>query len=364
MSFTNKVSNIIKQRVASNLISGFNSAINGSGQPKKLAAKLANKSPLDFSKSPTAHMDAVNNPFAYGCVYYPEETSNLGDGHYIIFDIIELYKTEFGPGKSKPYPREMGIVGEGKITAKERLRELGKTTQVFRPVRFQQTGTTASAPTHKTIADSIVLYTPSTNTQFNYKVGYENIDTGLAKQIGDLLNSKDILAKLQDIGGGFGRTVIEAALDIALPGFSGFTAKKIGDVVNPNAELVFKSVPFRTFNFPYEFAPKNEKEKDDIQKILSMFKFHMMPELGGAAQGYLSAPSEFQITYMYREGPNSYIPQISRCALTDMNIDYSPEGVFTTFKGDERGAAPVLTKVDLTFTEMEIMTKETISEGM
>jgi len=67
---------------------------------------------------------------------------------------------------------------------------------------------------------------------------------------------------------------------------------------------------------------------------------------------------------MYREGPNSYIPQISRCALTDMNIDYSPEGVFTTFKGDERGAAPVLTKVDLTFTEMEIMTKETISEGM
>ena len=92
-----------------------------------------------------------------------------------------------------------------------------------------------------------------------------------------------------------------------------------------------------------------------------MFKFHMMPEKAG--QGYLTAPAQFQITYMYRDGANMYIPKISRCALTDMTIDYSPEGVFTTFKGDDKGAAPVLTKMDLTFTEMEIMTKETIAIG-
>jgi len=361
MALTKLVSNIIKNKVQNHLLNGLTSAISGVGNSKKLAAKLASKSPLDFSKSPTAHMDAVNNPFSYGSVYYPEETSNLGDGHYIIFDIIELHKTEFGKPGGKAYPEAMGRVGEGKLNAKTRVREFG--TKVTPTVRFQKTGVAATNVTHHTISDSIVLYTPATNTQFNYKVGYENIDTGLAKQIGDLLNSKDILAKLQDIGTGFGRTVIEAAIDIALPGFSGFTAKKVGDVVNPNAELVFKSVPFRTFNFPYEFAPKNEQEKDDVQKILSMFKFHMMPELGGAAQGYLSAPSEFQITYMYREGPNSYIPQISRCALTDMNVDYSPEGVFTTFKGDGRGAAPVLTKMELQFTEMEIMTKETIAAG-
>ena len=362
MALTKLVSNIIKNKVQNHLLNGFNN-LSGVGNAKKLAAKLASKSPLDFSKSPTAHMGAVNNPFAYGSVYYPEETSNLGDGHYIIFDIIELHKTQFGPGRSKPYPEDFGLVGEGKLNSKERLKNLGKTKRVFKPINFPQTGVNATHITHHTIADSIVLYTPATNTQFNYKVGYENIDTGLAKQIGDLLNAKDILAKLQDVGGGFGRTVIEAAIDIALPGFSGFTAKKFGNVVNPNAELVFKSVPFRTFNFPYEFAPKNEQEKDDVQKILSMFKFHMMPELGGAAEGFLSAPSEFQITYMYREGLNSYIPRISRCALTDMSIDYSPEGVFTTFKGDGRGAAPVLTKMELQFTEMEIMTKETIATG-
>jgi len=46
-----------------------------------------------------------------------------------------------------------------------------------------------------------------------------------------------------------------------------------------------------------------------------------------------------------------------------MSVDYSPEGVFTTFKGDDKGAHPVLTKMELSFTEMEIMTKETIGTG-
>ena len=141
----------------------------------------------------------------------------------------------------------------------------------------------------------------------------------------------------------------------------GAVDKALGRSVNPNAELVFKNVPFRTFAFPFEFAPKNEKEKDEVQRIVEIFKFHMMPEKRGL--GYLTAPSQFQITYMYRDGANMYVPKISRCALTDMSIDYSPEGVFTTFKGDDKGAAPVLTKVELTFSEMEIMTKETIAIG-
>jgi hypothetical protein len=58
-----------------------------------------------------------------------------------------------------------------------------------------------------------------------------------------------------------------------------------------------------------------------------------------------------------------YIPKISRCVLKNMSVDYSPEGVFTTFKGDPRGAHPVLTKMDLIFGETEIMTKETIAAG-
>ena len=54
--------------------------------------------------------------------------------------------------------------------------------------------------------------------------------------------------------GGIGKTFLEnvskAAIEIALPGFGGALIKALGRSVNPNAELVFKNVPFRTFNFP------------------------------------------------------------------------------------------------------------------
>jgi len=345
-------------------MSGFaNSFKNAAfGQPKKLAAKLANKSPLDLSKSPVAHMEPVNNPYTYGSVYYPQETSQLGEGHYIIFDIIENNKTNFGKDgdDGKAYPKSLGRVGERKLNQSKRVAKLKE--QGFQTsnnvVRSQKSGMGKRFQTHTRLADSIILYTPSSGNKFDYKVTYGNTPTGIAGLAGSVTSLKDALSG----GGTFLEGVTKAAIEIALPGFGAALDKGLGRSINPNLELVFESVPFRSFTYPFEFAPKNEKEKEDVQKILSMFKFHMMPEKISA--GYLAAPAQFQITYMYRDGANMYIPMISRCALTDMNVDYSPEGVFTTFKGDDKGAAPVLTKMDLTFTEMEIMTKETIAAGM
>jgi len=369
MSFTSKVSNIIKQRVASNLISGFNNSIKGAmGQPKKLAAKLANKSPLDLSKSPVSHMEPVNNPYNYGAVYYPQETSQLGDGHYIIFDIMENLKTGYGGtqnykmGGGKTYPTSMGQVGERKRNRSKKMSELKKFGFDTNKARTQNSGLAVSNPTHTTtISDSIILYTPPQGTKFDYKVNFEGMDTGIAGQLLGLLDGKNLVGKLKDAGQAFLEGITTAALEIVVPEFGGAKDKRRGKSVNPKAEFVFKSVPFRSFSYPFEFAPKNEKEKEDVQKIISILKFHMHPEKFGP--GFLLAPSEFQITYMYKDGPNMYIPRISRCALTDMSVDYSPEGVFTTFKGDDKGAHPVLTKMDLSFTEMEIMTKETIAEG-
>ena len=369
MSFTNKVSNIIKQKIATHLISGFTNKISGFGQPKKLAAKLANKSPLDLSKSPVAHMGPEANPYTYGSVYYPQETAQLGEGHYIIFDIIENSDTRYGSdmgdqSMNKAYPYAMGTVGEGKLNNLSNSKKL--TSKKFsasdRVLRKQTSGMDTKTNAYKSyISDSIILYTPSTGTKFDYKVSYGNTPTGIAGQVAGLMDLKSLGEKSLDIGARFLETVTRSALEVALPGFGAALDKGLGRALNPNAELVFESVPFRQFSFPYEFAPKNEKEKEDVQKILSMFKFHMMPEKAG--EGYLTAPAQFQITYMYRDGANMYIPKISRCALESMSVDYSPEGVFTTFKADEKGAAPVLTKVELSFTEMEIMTKETIAIG-
>jgi hypothetical protein len=364
--FTNKVKSVIKQKIASNLISGFQNA--AFGQPKKLAAKLANKSPLDMSQSPVAHMNPVANPYNYGIATYPQETSNLADGHYIIFDVIENKKTQFGRGRGETaYPESLGMVGESKLQAfqKKRLDRLKE--QKFQSgekiLRNQASGINSkkNLQIHTRISDSIILYTPPA-VKFDYKVGYEQIDTGIVGVMAGFFDGKGaIMDSLKGMGKNFLETVTKSALEIALPGLGAAVDKGRGFSQNPNSEMVFKSVPFREFAFPYEFAPKNEQEKDEVQRIIEIFKFNMMPEKFG--QGYLGAPAQFQLTYMYRDGANMYIPKIARCALRGMTVDYSPEGVFTTFKGDDKGAAPVLTKVDLDFVEMEIMTKETIALG-
>ena len=179
--FTSKVKTLIKQKIASNLISGLQNA--AFGQPKKLAAKLASKSPLDMSQSPVAHMGNVANPYNYGIASYPQETTNLGDGHYIIFDVIENKKTLYGGGGSTPgdkanfkaVPKSLGRVGEAKLNAFQSKRLSKLKAQGFaqgdeKILRNQASGINSkkNLQTHTRISDSIILYTPPA-VKFDYK---------------------------------------------------------------------------------------------------------------------------------------------------------------------------------------------------
>ena len=90
----------------------------------------------------------------------------------------------------------------------------------------------------------------------------------------------------------------------------------------------------------------------------------MLPEHQSAAikAGYFNTPSELQITYIYRDSENAYLPRISSWILKECNIYYAPEGVVSSLSADEKGAATTIIKMDLTFGETEIMTKETVAE--
>ena len=386
MAFTSKVSNIVKG-VAGNMVrnaigNAVNNFVAGGFQKKKLAAKLINKSPLEIQNiDPKAHMTV--NPFEYGFVAYPEETMNLGEGHYIIFDVIMHNSSKFKAQGTHPTVRVdeelTGIVGERNQNLKkiEKLKAKGLTFKGGREIAVRS-GLNEKTPTHTFLSDSIILYTPGQAVKFNYGATYNDVSTGLAGLLGNAISGVDtssigsFIDSIKAAGGDikdFGTIMTRSALFGAaslVPGFEGAEAafnKSFGQAVNPQQELVFQSVPFRTFNFPFEFAPKNKKEKDEMHKIINLFKFHMSPEYQSTSRGYFNVPSEFQITYMYREKMNSYIPRISRCVLETMNVDYAPEGVFTTFKADDKGAPPVLAKVELNFKETEIMTKERVADG-
>ena len=108
MAFTSKVSNIIKGAVGNlvgqSIAGAVNNFVAGNAQKKKLAAKLINKSPLEIQNiDPKAHMTV--NPFEYGFVAYPEETMNLGEGHYIIFDVLMHNSSKFKDQGTHPSVR-------------------------------------------------------------------------------------------------------------------------------------------------------------------------------------------------------------------------------------------------------------------
>jgi len=388
MSWTSKVSSIIKGAVANQIGKTLMSKFAAGGSTTKLAAKLASKSRLDIDKSPTSHLSADNDPFQYGMVYYPEETAQLGEGHYIMFDTIwntRSLKIDGPPGRgglSSKFADIDSNFGLGEHRAQKRRKESfkkqGLDQQILRGTKsgLHREGQTQ---THKHLGSSIILYTPAT-TKFDYKATYEQAETKNIAALkdaganilgnirgfmgGDITAGQgmaDIVGMLMETGGVIGRQVMQGALEVAFPGAAGFFTKQTGRAINPRMELAFQSVPFRTFNFEFEFAPKNQKEVESVNKIMQLFKFHMAPDVSN--EKYMITPSEFQIMYYYRDKVNTYLPKISRCVLQDMSVDYAPEGVFHTFKADPQGAMPVITKLNLTFSETEVMTKQTISEG-
>jgi|DEB0MinimDraft_4_1074332.scaffolds.fasta_scaffold01206_4 hypothetical protein len=398
MGLFNKVSNIVKNNLGNltggggivNSIAGayvglhnIMDAAKNSAQTNAAAAKILNKSPLEIDDtSPTKHLK--QNPYEYGTVYYPNDVSNLGTGHYMIFDVIMNNDTTFQNtsfNSNRIVPNKQAVVGEKIFDKVKKVSGLGGQFQTASEqgiksrvteikdqgitsdrIRQVATGVNAARPTHSFVSDSIILYTPP-QVKTTYNTNYEQAETGIAGQFGGLKSIQDFLNKGVGALGVLGQQAVGAVASL-IPGFgdlNAFISKTTGTAINPNLEMVFKSVPFRDFSYTFDFAPRNRKETDAVNKIINLFKFHMQPELG--VTNYFVTPSEFQITYMYLDGRNAYIPRVSRCVLKTMELDQSPEGVFTTFAGDEKGAMPVYSKINLTFTETEIMTKQTIAEG-
>jgi len=383
MAFTNKIKGVIGT-LQNNLQGGVGGAIGGTlsnlasavtsqAQNTKIAAKLLNKSPLELNDvDALSHMK--ENPYAYGNVAYPSSIGNMGEGHYMVFDILmdedSAFKTkEFEGINIKDFDPNARDENVSKATGANVKRGTVKKIQQEtdrRVIRRPNGGLAKAMDRHTHISDTIMLYTPPSAMKFNYKANYAG-DQGLGT-IGTIamgLSGDGAIEKLKGLGGagleGLRNMATGIADAVTGDAISGIQTLGLGTSKNPMMAQIFKDVPFREFEFNYEFIPRNEKEKDDVYKIINLFKFHMLPEM--TTEFRFLVPSQFQVQYMYRSKENSYIPRISRCILTGATFDYAPEQQLQSFKADAQGAPMAHIKMDLTFAETEIMTKETIAEG-
>ena len=139
-------------------------------------------------------------------------------------------------------------------------------------------------------------------------------------------------------------------------------ARGMGEAINPQLQVLFRGVGFRTFQFDFVFTPYSKQESEEVKNIIEAFKFAAAPEinpLGYFSQGvFMKVPFPFSIQFFYKGKENPYVHQIGDCVLENINVDYGPNG-WSTFND----GAPVQIKMTLQFKETVIIDKNRIKAG-
>jgi hypothetical protein len=368
------------------------------------------KSPIELNRDagPTSILD--DDTFKFSSISYPRDvTQDMQNGHYMLFYINVQNKTKYYMDPADP---DVQGIGETVTTLEERDdEEFGGFKQKFtsyadthasyraglvkkggkgtiqksdgvdlRKGRKAMTGWGSVLPTTTRITDSIAIYLPP-NVQDTTTASYTAAEmgfVGLAAAGGvDFIRAmarQDFSGAIRGLGGNV-RDITEEALKrigseflgglsgVDPEAITGFANKAFGKATNPYMEVIFENVGMRSFTYNFTFAPRNEDETDDVQRIIKMFRFHMLPELKGSNERYMTLPSTFDIHYMYQMDAdnareNSFYSKIATCVLTDCAVNYTPAGVKSFASG-----APTQITMGLTFMETEMLTKQHIDKG-
>lgn len=143
------------------------------------------------------------------------------------------------------------------------------------------------------------------------------------------------------------------------PGYTDLEVRSHGKAINPHVEMLFKQTQNRQYSFIFHFIPRSQQESVAIYNIIKTFKAFAAPEVSNEAGGrYFIPPAQFDISFFFMQQENPSIAKISTCALTQIGVNYSGAGTWTTFND----GSPLRIDLDLQFTEMDIITRELISE--
>lgn len=211
--------------------------------------------------------------------------------------------------------------------------------------------------------DSSISLAVTERPSVRYGVDYASADLGAAAHllqsggsVSDVLTGKGMNSELA-------RTILlnVASIPSNLAGVGDPKALLdygTGTTPNPFRAQMFKSVDNRVFVFEYKFLPRTAAESETVRQIIHKFKYHMHPEISAGGY-YFIYPSEFDIEYYYRGKTNSFVNKISTCVLESMSVDYGGQGGFHSFAD----GSPTEVNMRLQFKELEVLTKERISQG-
>jgi hypothetical protein len=333
-----------------------------------------------------------NKTYNYDIARYPIDIGSADKGHYMVIHINTQRRTQFNAtevfgdeptiirnrrenGAPTIYSNVGNIFNAANSLSSGRLGGFVNKLTQYSNIAGGASGQdiiTSGARTIKRTTETIALYMPDTlNFTYNQQYSDMTLTGGLASLLAGGASVVDALQKggntsesIQSVVQNLSPFVLNAVTQNSPLLRAGFAAVT-GVVQNPILELLYSQPAFRTFRFDFMFYPRDEKEAQEVQRILEILRFHQAPEVLTEGQGFfLVPPSEFDVQFYYNGKENDNIPKISTCVLDTIDVDYAPNG-FAAYEVPGQNTPsvgktgmPVAIRLSLGFKETEILTKE------
>ena len=134
----------------------------------------------------------------------------------------------------------------------------------------------------------------------------------------------------------------------------GLISRASGQVLQSNLELLFSGMALRTFPFVFDFAPRDEKEAEEVMLIIRTIKMAMTPS--GRDSVLMTAPDLFQFTYISGKERHPFLNSFKVGVLSNMTVNYTAGGNYATYGGTFK--SPVHMRMQLDFKEINPVFRE------
>lgn len=234
---------------------------------------------------------------------------------------------------------------------------------------------------------TIIMYMPEdVSTGFKANWGgkaFSNIGAGLLRGAGAATVGDKLKTLATGAGDNFDTLLPKggaAAIQKAITKITGdnITTNDIfssisGTVLNPNVELLFDSIDMRTFNLKFKLVPRNSDESAIINEICKIFKMCTLPgrnpgkvfgfENRGTANDFIAVPNLCQVSFMRGATEHQALPRYKMCAITNVDVNYTPDGTYATYSDANNPGQPVAIELAIGFQETKLVFAEEIADN-
>ena len=194
----------------------------------------------------------------------------------------------------------------------------------------------------KDLRATVSLYMPET-LSFNYAASYgeESIVGAAASLPGFLGKPASIAQSIMD----------NQAVKLAL--------NKLGYAFNPQEQVLFQGIEFRTFEMSFTFSPRSAHESSKVQQIVKLFRSYAAPTIvTGLAGFFYTPPGVFNLSFKKDGAENPNINKLTDCVLTSVAVNYAPNGW-----SSHKDGQPTQMTMDLSFKETVLVDRAKIEQG-